>query len=108
MPSQDVPRSRAPQPAPGEEQARAHQRTQETNSPRRPHREELQAVNQRERQVQETFDELGNTGDKRGRQVAQDQLARGEVSRELREMRHGEIESAPPQPGKPKRRSPGR
>jgi hypothetical protein len=38
--------------------------------------------------------------------VTQDQLARGEVSRELREMRHGELESAPPKPGKPNRKSP--
>ena len=75
------------------------------HSKRLPQQSDLNAVNDAEQQVQATYDELGNAGDKRGKQVTQDQLARGEVSRELREMRHGEIQSVPSKPVKHNRGS---
>ena len=78
-----------------------------SRSTRPPQQSDLNAVNEVEQHVQATYDELGKVGEKRGRQVTQDQLARGEVSRELREMRHGEIQSGPSEPVKHNRGSAG-
>ncbi len=50
-----------------------------------------QAVARWERQVFETYSELGFVGDKRGEQVFMEEVARGELSRGLREMAHGEF-----------------
>jgi hypothetical protein len=44
-----------------------------------------------EHEVQATYSELGFVGEKRGDQVFMEEVARGELSRGLREMAHGEF-----------------
>lgn len=51
----------------------------------------LRDVAEHEREALESFDELGMTGDLPEEQAYQEEVASGEVSRELREMRHGEF-----------------
>lgn len=94
MPSQDSEHRRSRKAEPEQESTRVGLGSLH-RSTRLPQQSDLNAVNEAEQQVQATYDELGNVGDKRGKQVTQDQLARGEVSRELREMHHGEIQSGP-------------
>lgn len=105
MSSQDSTRQHFPKSTPDQKQTKRSQHPQQPST-RQPQPDDLKAVHEQEQQVQSTYEEMGNVGEKRGAQVAQDQLARGEVSRQLREMRHGEIQTNPPQRGKSKRRNP--
>ena len=51
----------------------------------------LRDVAEREHEALESYDELGMTGDMSEEQAYREEFASGEVSRELREMRHGEF-----------------
>ncbi len=51
----------------------------------------LRDVAEHEREALDSYDELGITGDLPEEQAYQEEVASGEVSRELREMRHGEF-----------------
>jgi hypothetical protein len=59
---------------------------------KRPENEDYRhAIAEWEHQVLETYSELGFVGEKRGDQVFMEEVARGELSRGLREMAHGEF-----------------
>jgi hypothetical protein len=49
------------------------------------------AIEAWERQVREAYSELGMEGEKRGELAFMEAVARGELSRGLREMAHGEF-----------------